>query len=85
MSLFNDFVTQIYGGNQARAARDIGVTRSHVSRLVSGDRAVTAEIADRCQQLSAGRFKREWFIFGAPQEAVSEDPDANRIVPVEGA
>lgn len=61
--LFRDFIEQTFDGNQAKAATELGVSTSLVSRILSGDRNVTPAIAARIEELSDGRFSKEKFIW----------------------
>lgn len=61
--LFSDFVSQIFEGNQSRAADALGLTRSMVSRICTGSRGVTPDIALRIENASGGRFTKEQFVW----------------------
>lgn len=61
--LFTEFVDLVYDGNQSKAAEALGVDRSLINRICAGDRAVTPAIAEKAETLSAGRFKKERFIW----------------------
>jgi len=61
--LFTDFVTQIFDGNQSKAAEALGMDRSMVSRICNGDRGVSPGVALRIESVSGGRFNKEQFIW----------------------
>ena len=61
--LFSDFVTQIFDGNQSRAADALGMDRSMVSRICSGSRGVSPDVALKVEQASGGRFSKEQFVW----------------------
>ena len=68
-NLFNEFVSVVFEGVQSRAADALGIDKSTVSRLCSGGRNVTPEIAQRIEELSDGRYRKEAFIW--PDEAAA--------------
>lgn len=71
--LFNEFVASECEGSQARAAQLLGLSESMVSRICSGDRGVSPDVANRIELVSEGRFKRDRFIWGdSPPSAVVE-------------
>jgi len=65
-SLFTEFVSVCFDGNQSRAAEALGVDRSTVSRICAGDRGITPEVAKRVDELSEGRFTKESLVW--PEE-----------------
>lgn len=62
-AIFSEFVDVCFSGNQSAAAAALGVDRSTVSRICSGDRGVTPEMAAKAEELSDGRYRREVFIW----------------------
>lgn len=61
--LFNDFVSVCFDGVQSRAADALDVDRSMVSRICNGERGVSPALAQRIEELSDGRFRKEAFIW----------------------
>ena len=64
--LFNEFVAVIFDGVQSRAADALGVDKSTVSRLCSGERGRTGlspELAAKIEEVSGGRFRKESFVW----------------------
>lgn len=61
--LFSDFVSQIFDGNQSKAADALGMDRSMVSRICSGSRGVSPDVALKVEQASGGRFTKEQFVW----------------------
>ena len=72
--LFTQFVSVCFGGNQARAAGELGVDRSLVTRICAGNRGITPALAEKIEALSDGRFKKEAFIL--PTEAPATQGEA---------
>lgn len=70
-ALFTEFVDVVFDGNRTKAAEALEVDKSTVSRVCSGDRGVTPDMARRCEELSNGRFPRERFIW---PEATDKTP-----------
>lgn len=62
-TLFTDFVTQIFDGNQSKAADALDMDRSMVSRICAGTRGVSPDVALRIENVSGGRFNKEQFIW----------------------
>lgn len=67
--LFNEFISVVYDGNQAKAAKAIGLTRSMVSRICCGRRSITPAVADRIEKASGGRYPKEQFIWPVREAA----------------
>lgn len=68
-NLFSEFVAVVFDGVQSRAAEALGVDRSTVNRICSGDRNVTPDMAKRIEEVSDGRYRKEAFIW--PDEAAA--------------
>jgi plasmid maintenance system antidote protein VapI len=66
MSLFTEFIDTCFDGSQAKA---LGVSRSMVSRIASGDRGISPELALRIERVSQGRYLKERFIWPEAQDA----------------
>lgn len=62
-ALFNEFVSVVCDGNQAKAAEALGIGRSMVSRICAGRRRVSPEVALRIEQVSGGRYLKERFVW----------------------
>lgn len=60
---FKEFVAVCYDNNQTKAAEALGLKKSHVSRLCSGERGITPDIALKVEQLSEGRYTKEALIW----------------------
>ena len=58
---FRRFVDEL--GGQAKAARLLKLSPSHVSLIYNGKRRVTAEIANQIHIASRGRYSREALVF----------------------
>jgi DNA-binding transcriptional regulator YdaS (Cro superfamily) len=54
---FSDFVE--WAGGTRRAALQLNLSPSRVSRLKLGRQPLTADVAERCEQVSRGLFKKE--------------------------
>jgi plasmid maintenance system antidote protein VapI len=67
--LFTKLVAEVFEGSHAKTADAIGLTRSMVSRIASGDRGITPEVAQRLEQVSGGRYRKEQFIW--PEESAT--------------
>lgn len=63
IALFQEFIDDRYAGVQSRAADDLGVHRSLVTRILAGDRGITPAMAEKIETLSGGKFKKERFIW----------------------
>lgn len=61
--LFREFISVVFDGNQARAGKALGLSRSAVSRICNGGRGITPAIAQRIEQVSSGRYPKERFIW----------------------
>lgn len=61
--IFAEFVSVCFDNSQIEAARALGVDRSMVSRVLSGDRGVSPELARRIEEVSGGKFAKERFIW----------------------
>jgi plasmid maintenance system antidote protein VapI len=61
--LFNQFIDEFYAGNRTRAAEALDLDDSMVVRLAKGERNVSPAVALRIEQVSAGRFAKEAFIW----------------------
>lgn len=66
--LFRDFIDVCFDGVQARAAAELDVDPSLVSRLCTGERTVTPAIAQRIEEISGGRFRKEALIWPDPAD-----------------
>ena len=69
LELFREFACVFYGderGQRARLARDLGVDKSTVTRLLDGTHGFTPKLALRIELLSGGRYRKECFIW--PEE-----------------
>jgi|GEM_PF-2823024 len=84
MTLFRTYIDTTFNGNQALAARTLGVSRSMISRIVRGERGVSPALAKRIEDASGGEFRKEQFIWGdevvldnssAPNEAQNKPKD----------
>lgn len=69
MSLFTEFIDTCFDGSQASAAKALGVSRSMVSRIASGDRGISPELALRIERVSQGRYLKERFIWPEARDA----------------
>jgi len=69
MNLFQTFLDAIFDGNQAHAARVLGVSRSMVSRIARGERGISPALAKRIEEASEGLFRKEQFIWIEAQPA----------------
>jgi len=63
MTLFRTYIETAFNGNQALAARMLGVSRSMVSRIVRGERGISPALAKRIEEASDGQFRKEQFIW----------------------
>ena len=54
---FSDFVE--WAGGTRRAALQLDLSPSRVSRLKLGRQPLPAEVAEKCEQVSRGLFKKE--------------------------
>lgn len=61
--LFTEFVSTFYEGNQTKASEALGLKKSHVSRICSGERSVTPALAAKVEELSGGRYRKESLIW----------------------
>lgn len=61
--LFKEFVEVCYGGNQRQAAAALEVYPSQVSRIVNGKRGITPALAQKVEEVSAGRYTKEALIW----------------------
>ena len=75
-TLFAEFVDTAFAGSQVRAAHALSCTRSMVSRLYRGERAVSPSMAERIESVTNGAFRREAFIW--PERCVAGIP-ARRV------
>lgn len=67
--LFNVFIDQ--GGNQASFAKDLGLTQSTISRILSGQRPLTENvIRPICQRWG---YSAEWLLLGKGNKKVKVD------------
>jgi len=57
MQTFQDFVK--WAGGTRRAALQLGVSASTVSRLATGKQPISPEIAEGCEAVSHGLFRKE--------------------------
>jgi DNA-binding transcriptional regulator YdaS (Cro superfamily) len=57
MQTFSDFCVWI--GSRQLAARALGISESSVSRIANGKQGVSKELAERCEALSCGKFRKE--------------------------
>lgn len=57
MQNFSDFCAWV--GSQRRAAVALGVSEATVSRIRSGKQPMSAEIAEKCEVVSHGLFRKE--------------------------
>lgn len=62
-STFTEFVAVCFDGNQTKAGEALGLKRSHVSRLCSGERGITPALAAKVEQVSEGRYTKEALIW----------------------
>lgn len=88
MTLFLQFIETEFEGNQAKAAAALGVDRSMVSRICRGERGVSPALAEKIEVLTGGKYPRAPFIWPSDhtaEAASGDDPDAGRIIPIEGA
>lgn len=67
--IFDEFVSVTFDGNRTKAAAALGIDKSLVSRLCSGERGITPAIALKVEELSDGRFRKESLIW--PNEAAA--------------
>jgi len=63
MTIFRTYIDTAFNGNQALAARTLGVSRSMVSRIVKGERGISPALAKRIEEASDGLFRKEQFIW----------------------
>ena len=68
-NLFNEFVDVVFAGVQSRAADALNLDKSTVSRICSGDRSVTPDIALLIEKISDGRYRKESFIWPESSKA----------------
>lgn len=68
-NLFNEFVDVMFDGVQSRAADALNLDKSTISRICSGDRSVTPDLALRIEEISGGRYRKEAFIWPSEQAA----------------
>ena len=62
-STFKEFVSVCCDNNQTKAAELLGLKKSHVSRLCSGERGITPALAARVEEVSEGRYTKEALIW----------------------
>jgi len=60
---FKQYVDTIFNGNQAAVARAFGIHRSVICHILQGKRGLTPKLAQKAEELSGGRFKKEDFIW----------------------
>jgi len=72
---FKQCINEMFNGNQAEAARILGVSRSSISHLIYGNRKISAKLAAKLEQLSGGKYKKEAFIW--PEEISTEKNSEN--------
>jgi plasmid maintenance system antidote protein VapI len=65
-ALFEEFVSVLFEGSRARAARALEIDASLVTRICQGDRTITPDVALKIEQVSSGRYRKEGFIW--PEE-----------------
>lgn len=68
-STFTEFVSVCFDGNQTQAAKSLGLKKSHVSRLCSGQRGITPALAAKVEEVSEGRFTKESLIWPESEAA----------------
>jgi len=56
-TVLNNYIMDLFNGNQTRAAEALGVTRSTISRILKGSRKISPKLAQKMEELSDGRFK----------------------------
>jgi len=83
MTLFRTYIDTAFNGNQALAARTLGVSRSMVSRILRGERGISPALAKRIEEASDGRFRKEQFIWAEAEISsalkTTEAPDAQPL------
>lgn len=67
--IFAEFVSVCFDNSQAAAARELGVDRSTVCRVLNGERGVSPALALRIEQVSGGRYAKERFIWPESEAA----------------
>lgn len=66
VNTFQDFVK--WAGGTRRAALQLGVSASKVSRIATGKQALSPEIAEGCEAVSHGLFRKEQVLWPDPQD-----------------
>lgn len=62
-NLFREFVSVCFEGNGSAAAEALGLDRSMVSRICSGERSITPAVAAKVEAVSGGRFRKETLVW----------------------
>lgn len=66
MQTFSDFCE--WFKPQRRVAEALGVSEATVSRMKSGSQAITPEVAEKCEAISHGAFRKEKILWPDPQD-----------------
>lgn len=61
--LIREYIDVCHSGNQASAARAVGVDKSTINKILGGKRKVTPALADRIEIDSKGRYRRDRLIW----------------------
>lgn len=61
---FADFVS--WATSQAQAARMLRMSRASVNRILQGKQSVTPEVAEKCELVSHGLFRKERILWPDP-------------------
>ena len=71
MQTFQDFVT--WAGGTRRAALQLGVSASKVSRMSTQKQPISPEIAERIEAVSHGLFRKERVLWPDPAEPAKRE------------
>lgn len=69
MQTFSDFCEWMKP--QRRVAEALGVSEASVSRMRKGTQSITPEVAERCESVSHGLFRKEKILWPDPQEGAA--------------
>lgn len=66
MQTFSDFCEWLKP--QRRVAEALGISEASVSRMKSGAQPITPEVAEKCETVSHGLFRKEKILWPDPQD-----------------
>ena len=66
MQTFSDFCEWMKP--QSRVAKALGISEASVSRMKAGTQPITPEIAEKCEEISHGLFRKEKILWPDPQD-----------------